>query len=385
MATSTTTTDARVQRALDDALTWGEVGVQVAAYLDGELIVDAHAGIADPATGRPVDDRTLFCPFSVTKAIASTALHLQAERGLIAYDAPIVDYWPEYGRHGKERTTVRHALTHVAGIPQMPPQITPELMGDWAWMIEAIGDLQPMFEPGTTSAYHALVWGWIIAELVVRTDTQGRPFERFAREELFGPLGMTDTYLGLPESEAQRFAPLSGEVGLPVPDPHPVRGPSMPVSVSPNTPVHNRPDVLRSVHPGAGASTTARSMARLFAMLARGGELDGTRLLSEDRVRSFLSPRENDSQVDRTNDIVISIGQGGYWLTGEGLPAARVVGTSAATLYQPGAGGSMGWADLDTGLAVVLCHNRMHNEFVELDTPFPALADAIRSVAREWK
>jgi CubicO group peptidase (beta-lactamase class C family) len=376
-------TDERVATALRDALAWGETGLQVAAYLDGELIVDAHAGVADPATGRLVDGSTLFCPFSVTKAIVSTALHVQAERGLIDYDAPITDYWPEYGAHGKGATTVRIALAHRAGIPQMPPDVTPERMCDWQWMTSAVADMTPMYEPGTTNAYHALVWGWLIGELVVRTDPEGRTLDAFVRDEVFGPLGMTDTFLGLPDSEYPRYAPLSGDPGMPVPDPHPVRGPSMPADVAPKSSVHNRRDVLRSVHPGAGSVTTAKSMARLFAMLAGGGQLDGVRLLSEDRVRSFLTPRVHDADIDVVNDIVISISQGGYWLTGPGKPAVSMVGDAATTLYQPGAGGSTGWADLDSRLAVVLCHNRMLNEFVEFDSPLGAIADAVRAVAAD--
>ena len=97
-----------------------EIGVQVAAYRDGKLVVDTWGGLADPATGRSVDGDTLFNVYSVTKAVAATALHVQAERGLIEYDAPIVKYWPEYGARGKEQTTVRDALTHRACVPQMP-------------------------------------------------------------------------------------------------------------------------------------------------------------------------------------------------------------------------------------------------------------------------
>src|SRR5271155_440332 len=111
-----------VQQSLENAIaTQGEIGIQVAAYLHGRLVIDCWAGIADPATGRAVDGDTLFNVYSVTKAVTSTAVHVQAERGLIDYDRPIAEYWPEFGAHGKQDITVREALTHTTGVPQMPP------------------------------------------------------------------------------------------------------------------------------------------------------------------------------------------------------------------------------------------------------------------------
>ena len=156
-----------VQQALDYATReGGEIGVQVAAYLDGKLVVDAWSGVADPATGRRVDGETLFNVFSVTKAVAVTALHILADRGHIEYDAPVARYWPEYGVHGKQRTTVRDVLTHRACVPQMPDGMTPERMCDWQWMTDAIAGLTPLAEPGTKTLYLSMTFGWIVGELV---------------------------------------------------------------------------------------------------------------------------------------------------------------------------------------------------------------------------
>ena len=128
-----------VQRAIDAAIASGrEVGVQVAAYHRGRLVVDAWGGVADPATGRKVDGDTLFNVYSVTKAVAATAVHLLVDRDRLDYDAPLARYWPEYAAHGKGKTSVRDVLTHRAGIPQMPAGMTPERMCDWDWMTRAI-------------------------------------------------------------------------------------------------------------------------------------------------------------------------------------------------------------------------------------------------------
>src|SRR5262245_63540829 len=150
-----------VQRAVDAAIRdGGEIGLQVAAYVNGELVVDAWAGLADETTGRRVDGDTLFPVFSVTKAVTAVALHLQAERDLVDYAMPIAYYWPEFGAHGKDKATVYDALTHQLSVPIMPLGVTPELMCDWNWMVQRIADMRPLFEPGTKSAYMSYTWGW---------------------------------------------------------------------------------------------------------------------------------------------------------------------------------------------------------------------------------
>src|SRR5919109_4000473 len=116
-----------VQEAVNAAIRdGGEIGLQVAAYVDGEPVVDVWGGLADETTGRKVDGDTLFPVFSVTKAVTAVALHIQAERGLVDYAMPIAYYWPEFGAHGKDTATVYDALTHRLGVPLMPLGVTPE-------------------------------------------------------------------------------------------------------------------------------------------------------------------------------------------------------------------------------------------------------------------
>ncbi len=118
-----------VQQAVDIAIgERGEIGLQVAAYLDGEPVVDVWGGLADETTGKKVDADTLFPVFSVTKAVTSVALHIQAERGLVDYGMPVAHYWPEFAAHGKDKGTIYDALTHRIGVPIMPLAVTPELM-----------------------------------------------------------------------------------------------------------------------------------------------------------------------------------------------------------------------------------------------------------------
>jgi CubicO group peptidase (beta-lactamase class C family) len=375
--------DPRIDRALEQALEAGELGVQVAAYLGEELIVNTWAGVADATTGRAVEATTLFAVFSVTKAVTATALHIQAERGLLEYDAHVADYWPEYAANGKATTTVRDALMHRAGIPQMPEGVTPERMCDWEWMVRQIENFEPWFEPGTTNAYHVLVWGWLIGELVRRTDPAQRPLEAFVQSEICEPLGIEDLYVGLPASEHQRVAPVYAD-WEPQADPEPLKERAMPLAVSPAPPVHNRPDVWQACIPGAGGIMTAHSCARLFALLANGGELDGVRLFSEARVRSFTQPRDDVEAIDRVNGVPCYVGAGGYWVGGTLPPEIPADGSRPSIIHHAGAGQSVGWADLDTKLAVALCHNKMQPLTADpVSGPLLPIAEAIRAVVHD--
>jgi CubicO group peptidase (beta-lactamase class C family) len=261
------------------------------------------------------------------------------------------------------------------------------MMFDWQQMISAIEGFRPWFGPGPRNAYHTLVWGWLIGELVQRTDAQKRSFSEFVRDEVLQPLGIVNFYVGLPEQEVGRVATLEAS-WEPAVDPDHLREAAMPVSVAAAPPVHNRHDTWKACLPGAGGIADALSVARLFAMLANKGELDGTRLLSVERVESFRRPRDESEQDDATFETPVWIGQGGYWLGGDLRQLIPTDGSYPTILNQPGAGGSTGWAELDTGLAVAICHNR---QFVvdRRDRAFRArltpIADAVRAVASEYE
>ena len=187
----------KVQKVLEDLICdEGEIGLQVAAYLDGKLVIDTWAGLADQTSQRPVDGETLFNSFSISKGIVSTCIHILADRGLLDYDDPIASYWPEFAAMGKEKATIRHALTHRVGIPNDPPGINIELMSNWDAVCQAIADMKPLWEPGTKISYHPLTYGWILGEVVHRID--GRSISQFLQDEVCQPLGITDMYFGVP-------------------------------------------------------------------------------------------------------------------------------------------------------------------------------------------
>ncbi|MDX3191692.1 serine hydrolase [Streptomyces sp. MN03-5084-2B] len=363
--------DPRIRRALDRAVELGEKGIAVAAYHRGELIVDAVVG---------ADNDTLFPIFSVTKGVTATAVHLQAERGLVDLQAPIARYWPEFGCHGKEKVTVEQALSHRAGIPQMPDGVTPELMADWDWMTGRIAGHIPIHEPGTANAYHVLVWGWILGEVVRRTDPAGRAFDRFVTEEICAPLAITDFHLGVPDAEVSRVVKLYGGNEFAIVDEHNIS----PRAVFPGSDVHNQRTVLQAVDPGAGAVATAGAVARIFAMLAEGGSLEGVRLLSPERTATFTRPRENAHDPDQVLTIPVWFGANGFWLGGEEGASDPLVGDHRDIIYSPGAGGSLAWADLRDRIAVAICHNDMDTPaVVDPERTFAPVVRAIRELVHE--
>src|SRR6266567_6665792 len=198
--------NATIERVLQSLVDEGpEIGLQVAAYLDGKLVVDAWAGLADEASGRKVDSDTLFMLSSTTKGVTATCAAVLADKGKLDYDRPVASYWPEFGAHGKDKVTLREVIAQRSGVPQTPVGYTPEWLSDWDRMCRGIADLTPMFPPGERTSYASLNYGHIMGEVVRRAD--GRHIRQFLQEELAQPLGL-DIYLGVPDEALGRVAML---------------------------------------------------------------------------------------------------------------------------------------------------------------------------------
>lgn len=374
--------DSNVRSAIRAVIDAGhEEAVHIVAYHKGTKVLDVWDGLADPASGKAATADTLYNVYSVTKAVAATALHIQAEKGLVDYDAPIADYWPEFAQNGKAKATVRHALTHRAGVPLMPEGVTPELICDSAYITSAIAAMEPLAPPGEKTLYQSMTFGWIIGEIVRRTDPAKRELGQFVLDEISTPLGLKDLWIGIPETVAERVAVMSNRNENDPPPPEAtLYARSMPWAVDLVPRVFSRPDVQRACIAGVGGIFNARDEARFWAMLAQGGELDGVRMLSAERVANFSNIRDNGDELDPVMfGIPIPISVGGYWLGGP-----RVTGPRA--IWHPGAGGSIGWADPDQQLAVAVCHNRMFNTRDLADDPIlPISKAAVAALGLEWK
>lgn len=322
-----------------------EVGLQVAVYHQGRLVIDAWAGLADTAAGRKVDGETLFTVFSTTKGILYGAIHLLAQGGKLAYDDPVARYWPAFAARGKAAITVAQVLDHSAGVPQMPDGTTAEDLCVWDRMCAAIADLPPLWEPGLKTGYHGYTNGWILGEVLRRID--GRTVSQFVGDEICGPLELRNLFLGIPDRVEARVAAL---LDAPPPEPLPAYGlPLMEKAIPPHLPaaaaLFNRADVRRACMPAAGGIMTARDLARYYASMTPGGA-NGFRLLPPKRVA--LATRERRRDLDQVIGLEIRKGLG--WIlpgpNGESIPGFP------GAFGHPGAGGSVGYADPAHDLAV---------------------------------
>ena len=328
--------EALLQRVVSEGK---ERGVQVAAYLNGELVVDAWAGIADAATGLPVTGDTLFPVFSTTKGIAATLIHLLVERGQLTYETRIAEVWSEFGVNGKENITVRQALNHTSAIPYMPEGIGQAELCDWPTMCTAIAQLKPAWEPGTKHEYHAVTYSWIVGEVACRVA--GRPFPQLVQEEICRPLGIENMFVGIPDAVEPRVAILE-EIFEEPQKPLPIGEPQ---SVSQFMwPLHewmNRPDSRRACVPASNGIMDARSLAKHYAALLPGG-VDGVELLPPERIRLATQFQKGIPHA------------GGYQFVGD----PELLGTVKLPAFGHGGyGGSNAFADPKHRLAVGLTKN----------------------------
>ncbi|OZM72036.1 serine hydrolase [Amycolatopsis antarctica] len=358
----------KVQGALDDLVESGaEVGVQAAVYHRGELVVDAVSGVADSASGRAFTSDTPVYSTSTGKGATSAVLHTLVEKGVLDYETPIATLWPEFGVQGKDKATVRHALTHTTGVPGVPAETTPEDLCDWDKMCRAIAGAAPWWEPGTKTGYHAQTYGYIIGEIVRRAT--GKPISQVLREEIAVPLGIADElFFGVPAAELGRLATLEeapadpaqqqeggeGEGGdfdmSEIPFFRVVDGfTAAPMAAMPDATFGNRSDVLNADIP-AGGTFSARAIARVYAALL--GDVGGVRLVSADRLAEIAKVAISDQ------DEII------------GFPSTRGLGYDIGFQMGPldspnliGMAGSFGtaaYADTEKELVVAVNKNRVH-------------------------
>ncbi len=283
MTTTETGLNAKVLDLLERQIAEGrQIGVQVCAYRHGERIVDAWAGTMGEDDPRPVRADTLFHSFSTTKGVAATAVHILVDRGLIDYDAPVAGYWPAFAKHGKERLTVAQALSHQAGLHAMPSPFKVEHLTDWEDGIRRIEEGVPAYEPGTATGYHAVTFAWVVGGIV--QGATGRHIKDAIRDEVSRPLGVEDEmFVGIPDGLDDRLATVkifnAGE-GSPIPPDH-----DFYKAMPPEQWQHfNEMRVRKACLPSGNGHFTARALARMYAALANGGEVDGVRLVSPVRI-----------------------------------------------------------------------------------------------------
>jgi len=361
----------------------GDVGAAVAVYVDGRKVVDLWGGLADRAAGRPWEEDTLALVFSTTKGVTAIATHLLAQRGDLDLDAPVADYWPEFAAEGKAAVPVRWLLSHRAGLPAFDELLAVDDALAWTPAVKALAAQRPLWQPGTGHGYHAITFGWLVGEVVRRAT--GRRLAEVVADDLAGPLGL-DLWIGLPATKERRVARL---LATPPPDRaavaamsaddirryeaflNPRSVTSRALNVTRPALSFNSPAVHAAELPAANGIGTARSLAKLYA--ATIGDVDGHRLLDPATVAAATA--EQSSGPDRVLLVDNRFG------SGFALPSPFFPLMGPRSFGHGGAGGSLAFADPDTGVAFAYVMNQMQQHAAG-DPRMAGLMEAVAAALR---
>lgn len=347
----------------------GEVGASLCLYVGGEAVVDLTGGVT--TTGSPYDDDTLQLVFSATKGATAVCAHVLAQQGLLDFDRPVVDYWPEFAAAGKGKVPVSWLLCHRSGLIDTSEQLTLDEALNWDRVTQALADSSPLWEPGTQHGYHAVTYGWLVGEVVRRVS--GQSIGEFFNANVAAPLGL-DFWIGLPPEQNHRVSQLipfelpegllptvSGESSgtssgfvsmldaLLGPGNLAGRALAAPGGAFGNQDSWNDPKVWSAMVPAANGITNARSLARMYAACI--GEVDGVRLLDGATLRNAIEPRTEGPDSVLMFPIPFALG---FMCNSDFSP---FTGDGAFGHY--GAGGAVGFADPDRGLAFGYAMNQM--------------------------
>jgi len=358
-----------------------EIGAAVTVIVDGEPVVDLWGGHADLDRTQPWARNTLVNVYSCTKGMTALCAHRLVSEGRLDLDAPVSRYWPEFAAAGKAALPVRWLLGHRAGLAAIRKMLPNEALYDWNAMCSGLAAETPWWTPGTAHGYHAVTFGWLVGEVVRRIT--GKSLGTYFREEVAEPLGV-DFHIGLRHDEHGRVAEMStlpppapgtegvqlGTLILSDPDGLAARAFTNPASIGYGV---NNAAWRTAEIPGANGHATARALATVYGVLARGGAAGGYRLLD---AAGIARCREEQSHgPDLVLVIPTRFGLG--FMLPQDRPDARF-GPNPRAFGHPGAGGSVGFADPEARVGFGYVMNRM-GPHILLDPRAMALIDATYS------
>jgi CubicO group peptidase (beta-lactamase class C family) len=353
-----------VRAAFADNFTEGrEVGAAFSAYHRGQKVVDLWGGVADPDTNREWDEHTIAIVFSTTKGIAAMCANKLAQEGALDVNAPVAKYWPEFAAEGKQDIPVSYLLSHQAGLAWVDGTYTEQDAYTWDTVVDALARQAPHYTPGSEHGYHATTYGWLVGEVIRRIT--GKRVGTYFREAIGEPLGV-DFWIGLPESEEPRVAPMVGGLTDPALTENPEVRALMEQFMGPDTALGralfapggalSTPGVwnTRELHaaeiPAANGMGEARGIARMYASCI--GEVDGFRLLTDDQLKQATTQlTKGPNKILLDLDIQFGLG---FMLRSPIIPLG-----GPRSFGHFGAGGSVGWADPDADLAFGYVMNKM--------------------------
>jgi CubicO group peptidase (beta-lactamase class C family) len=335
-----------------------EIGSASSLIVDGRKVFDVWAGYRDEAKTKPWERDTIVCMMSVAKGISGIAFNILIDRGLVDPNAPVAKYWPEFAQNGKENLLVRHVLDHTAGLPAVLDPLWPGAIYECDTIVAALEKQAPIWEPGTVAAYHIHTQGNILGEIVRRIT--GKRYPQFIHDELIAPLRLDYQIGGLSEADIARCAELVPTVEGTLfarkdadPDSLLAKGflqhPKEPINVTLNSHGWRTSEIA-----SANGHGTARSVASIYGMVARGGEMNGVRIMKPETIRDMLTEQHN--QTEQMQQRPYHQARGILLNTAESV----WMGPNPHAFGHHGFGGSIGMGDPDAKIGFSYACNKMH-------------------------
>lgn len=333
-----------VERIFRDQIAAGlHPGAQIVVLRRGRVVVDLAAGLANLRRRLPVTHDTPFLTWSCTKALTGMCVHRLIEEGRVVLDAPVAEYWPEFGCKGKEQATVRHVFLHQAGIPTRGLYTQWLLWPSWPRVTRNVAGLRAEWPPGSRTAYHMVNYGFILGEVVRRVT--GLPIQEYMRQQFLAPLGMGRSWLGLPKAVRREAAAIyCGD-----------RTQRLAVTT------FSWPAIRRAVIPAAALNSNARGLAIFYQMLLNGGEYAGRRYVRPETIAAAttLGYEGHDATIGSHMRWAYGFHLGGVLTQNPSGPNGMGPDATIRTFGHFGQATCMAWADPDAELVVVFLCNRL--------------------------
>lgn len=342
-----------------------EVGASVVAYVGDKKVVDISRGYRDLSRSLPFTSSTPVVVFSSTKGVTAIAVHIAIEAGLISYETPIAEVWPDFAQSGKASITLGQTLSHRSGVAIIDnDSLSIEDVSGWSEVIKALEVQKPIWEPGSRHGYHLRTFGWIHGEILRRLYR--RDVSSIFDELIVDPLGV-DFYLKwndrLDDSiadlstdpsnvEVEVMIDLERKAGLSEQSISAIHGPGRLFAYDQRW---NEREYRSLGMPSSSAMTSADSLARIYKGVVHGHngkKLIGTKVLTEAT-----------KEQSRGTDFIL----GRETAFGMGFALAPMIGDSLppTAFGHPGAGGSLGFGDLEASISFGYTMNKMANALID--------------------
>lgn len=341
-----------------------DMGAALAVRHRGELVVDLWAGVRDERSRQPWREETPSVIFSCTKGLVSILAARLVQEGRLDYQAPVAQYWPEFAAAGKGAVRVKDLLAHRSGLSAPRVPLTTEQIIDWQTVVTQLAAQEPLWEPDSGYAYHAITHGWLAGEVIRRVT--GLSLGAYFAELIAEPL-RADAWIGIPADVHSRVAHM--QVGSTLAQLTAQQASARTPGVTDWSEIamtlggalapelitvdggFNDPAVQAAEIPGAGGIATARALATIWS--ATVVETGGVRLLDSEVLDSAAVVQSEGAPVWNVP------GPWPRWGMGLQLDSEARRFLTGASVGHDGAGGQSAFADPTHEIGFAYLTNQM--------------------------